>query len=110
MQKLKAWLEAQGVKLPRKQRKRKRVTRWSSAIASMLDDIEKLLAGNLPNEHVRKVLEIRLQAGQSAVKKVDRMLVMRCRDGRVRNNYRMYGRAHRALVRRRCPAAESETP
>ena len=40
---------------------------------------------------MRDVLEIRLQAAQSAASNIDRMLLTRCADGRVRNMYRMNG-------------------
>src|SRR4029077_7432379 len=63
--------------------------RWQDSLDS--DDIEKLLAGELPSSNVREVLEIRLQAAQSAASKIDRMLLTRCADGRVRNVYRMNG-------------------
>ena len=88
---LKTWVMAQGVELPRKLRKRKKDGEMVERDCLDADDIEKLLAGNLPNECVRRVLEIRLLAAQSAASKVDRMLVTRCADGRVRNNYKMYG-------------------
>jgi DNA polymerase len=88
---LKKWLKTQGVELPRKLRKRKADDEMVERDCLDADDIEKLLAGSLPNECVRKVLEVRLLAAQSAVSKVDRMLVTRCADGRVRNNYKMYG-------------------
>ena len=55
------------------------------------DDIEKLLAEDLPHPGVRAALEIRLQAAQSAASKIDRMLRTRCADGRVRNLYKIYG-------------------
>jgi DNA polymerase bacteriophage-type len=90
LQKLKTWLEAQGVKLPSKLRKVDD-DEFEERDSLGADDIEKLLAGDLPNESVRKVLEIRLLAAQSAAAKVNRMLVTRCADGRVRNIYRMYG-------------------
>ena len=89
LQKLKEWLEAQGLKLPRKPRKVDGELEWRDSLDG--DDIENLLAGELPNESVRRVLEIRLQAAQSAASKIDRMLVTRCADGRVRNIYRFYG-------------------
>ena len=77
------------MKLPRKPHKSKDGLQWKDSLDG--DDIEKLLAGELPNADVREVLKIRLQAAQSAASKVDRMLVTRCADGRVRNIYRMYG-------------------
>jgi DNA polymerase bacteriophage-type len=89
-QKLKAWLVAQGLKLPSKSKKNEdEELEWHDSLDA--EDIEKLLAGAPPNECVREVLEIRLKAAQSAVSKIDRMLVTRCADGRVRNLYRMYG-------------------
>jgi hypothetical protein len=72
-EKLKAWLTSQGVKLPRKLRKGELRTSLDA------DDIEKLLAGDLPNARVRAALEIRLQAAQSAASKIDRMLRTLCR-------------------------------
>ena len=45
-EKLKAWLASQGVKLPRKQRKGKSGLQWKASLEP--DDIEKLLAGDLP--------------------------------------------------------------
>jgi DNA polymerase len=84
-------LKTQGVDLPRKLRKRKKDDEMVESDCLDAEDIEKLLAGSLPNECVRRVLEIRLLGAQSAVSKVDRMLVTRCADGRVRNNYKMYG-------------------
>jgi hypothetical protein len=86
--KLKAWLVTQGVKLPRKPHKSKDGLQWKDGLDG--DDIENLLAGELPHARVRAVLEIRLQAAQSAASKIDRMLVTRCGDGRVRNVYRMH--------------------
>ena len=87
---LKAWLVSRGVKLPRKPHNfnGKGGMQWKDSLDS--DDIEKLLAEDLPAD-VREVLEIRLQAAQSAASKIDRMLVTRSADGRVRNVYRMYG-------------------
>ncbi len=84
-EKLKAWLTSQGVKLPRKLRKGELRTSLDA------DDIEKLLAGDLPNARVRAALEIRLQAAQSAASKIDRMLRTRCADGRVRGLFKYYG-------------------
>ena len=84
-EKLKAWLTSQGVKLPRKLRKGELRTSLDA------DDIEKLLAGALPNARVRAALEIRLQAAQSAASKIDRMLRTRCADGRVRGLFKFYG-------------------
>jgi DNA polymerase len=87
--KLKTWLVLQGVKLPRRPRKQKSGVQWEDCLEA--DDIEKLLAGDLPNARVRSALEIRLQAAQSAASKIDRMLRTRCADGRVRNLYKIYG-------------------
>jgi DNA polymerase len=84
-EKLKAWLESQGVKLPHKQRLGKPRPSLDA------DDIEKLLAEDLPHPGVRAALEIRLQAAQSAASKTGRMLRTRCADGRVRNLYKIYG-------------------
>lgn len=89
--KLKSWLKAQGVELPCKQRKHKGDDEPVESDALGADEIEMLLGGDLPNECVREVLNLRRLAGQSAVTKVDRMLLSRCNDGRVRNTYRMYG-------------------
>jgi DNA polymerase bacteriophage-type len=88
-EKLKAWLALQGVTLPRRLKKRKSGLQWETCLEA--DDIEKLLAEDLPHPGVRAALEIRLQAGQSAASKVNRMLRTRCADGRVRNLYRIYG-------------------
>jgi DNA polymerase len=84
--KLKAWLASQGVRLPEKRRSSK------PEPTDSLDatDIEMLLAGDLPPQ-ARTALEIRLQAAQSAASKIDRMLISRCADGRVRNLYKIYG-------------------
>jgi DNA polymerase len=84
-EKLKTWLKSQGIELPRKQRKGK------SKESLDADDIEQLLAGDLPNARVRAALEIRLQAAQSAASKIDRMLNTRCADGRVRGLFRFHG-------------------
>ena len=62
---------------------------WEDCLEA--EDIEKLLAEDLPHPGVRTALEIRLQAAQSAASKMDRMLRTRCADGRVRNLYRIYG-------------------
>jgi DNA polymerase bacteriophage-type len=88
-ERLKAWLKSQGVKLPRRLKKHKSGLQWEDCLDA--DDIEQLLAGDLPNAHVRAALEIRLQAAQSAASKIERMLKTRCADGRVRNLYRIYG-------------------
>ena len=87
--KLKEWLKAQGVELPLKPRSGQAGLQWQDSLDG--DDIEKLLAGELPSPDVRDVLEIRLQAAQSAASKINRMLSTRCADGRVRNVYRMNG-------------------
>jgi DNA polymerase len=86
-EKLKAWLTAQGVKLPQKQRKGK--TEPTSSLDA--DDIEMLLAGQNLTPNTRAPLEIRLQAAQSATTKIDRMLTSRCADGRVRGLFRFHG-------------------
>ena len=86
---LKTWLLLQGVKLPRRQKKHKSGLQWEDCLEA--DDIEKLLAEDLPHPGVRAALEIRLQAAQSAASKIDRMLQTRCADGRVRNLYRIHG-------------------
>src|SRR5262249_49246390 len=62
---------------------------WEDCLEA--DDIETLLAGDLPHPGVRSALEIRLQAAQSAASKIERMLKTRCADGRVRNLYKIYG-------------------
>jgi DNA polymerase bacteriophage-type len=87
---LKTWLVSRGIKLPRKPHKfdRQGGMQWKDSLDG--DDIEKLLAEDIPAD-VREALQIRLQAAQAAVSKIDRMLVTRCADGRVRNMYRMYG-------------------
>jgi DNA polymerase len=84
-EKLKVWLTSQGVDLPHKLRK--------GVLKPSLDadDIEKLLAEDLPHPGVRAALEIRLQAAQSAASKIGRMLQGRCADGRVRNLYKFHG-------------------
>jgi DNA polymerase len=84
-EKLKAWLASQGVKLPHKVRKGELRTSLDA------DDIEKLLAEDLPHPGVRAALEIRQQAAQSAASKIDRMLKTRCADGRVRGLFRFHG-------------------
>ena len=86
---LKTWLMLQGVKLPRRPKKHKSGLQWEDCLEA--DDIEKLLAEDLPHPSVRAALEIRLQAAQSAASKIDRMLQTRCADGRVRNLYKIYG-------------------
>ena len=101
-EKLKAWLTSQGVKLPRKLRKGELRTSLDA------DDIEKLLAGDLPNARVRAALEIRLQAAQSAASKIDRMLRTRCADGRVRE-VQILRRHHWKMVRCWFSATKSET-
>jgi DNA polymerase bacteriophage-type len=88
-EKLKEWLKLQGVELPRKQRKGKSGLAWKDSLDA--DDIEKLLAGDLPNAQVRAALQIRLQAAQSAASKIDRMLKTRSPDGRVRGLFRFHG-------------------
>jgi DNA polymerase len=87
VKKLKEWLERQGIRLPR------RLAKQTGGLEGCLEteDIEKLLAGNLPNERVRAVLEIRLHAAQSAASKIDRMLRSRSSDGRVRDIFRFCG-------------------
>jgi DNA polymerase len=85
IEKLKAWLASQGVKLRRK------LSKGELKISLDGEDIERLLAGDLPNARVRAALEVRLQASQSAASKIDRMLNTRCADGRVRNMYKIYG-------------------
>jgi DNA polymerase bacteriophage-type len=86
-EKLKVWLASQGVEIPQKQRK------GTLEPTDSLDagDIEKLLHGELPNAQVRAALRIRVQAAQSAANKIDRMLISRCADGRVRGLFRFYG-------------------
>lgn len=88
-EKLKAWLKQEGVKLPRRPKKLKAGLRWEDCLEA--EDIQKLLLEDLPHPGIRAVLEIRLQAAQSAASKVSRMLQTRCADGRVRNLYRIYG-------------------
>jgi DNA polymerase len=88
-EKLKTWLALQGVNLPRRPKKKKSGLQWETCLEA--EDIERLLAGDLPHPGVRTALEIRLQAAQSAASKVNRMLKTRCADGRVRNLYRIYG-------------------
>jgi len=88
-EKLKAWLLLQGVKLPRRLKKQKAGMQEKDCLDA--NDIEKLLAEDLPRPSVRAALEIRLQAAQSAASKIDRMLRTRCADGRVRGLFRFYG-------------------
>jgi DNA polymerase len=90
-EKLKAWLLLQGVKLPRRLKKQKSGMQEKDCLDA--NDIEKLLAEDLPRPSVRAALEIRLQAAQSAASKIDRMLRTRCADGRVRGLFRFYGAA-----------------
>jgi DNA polymerase len=89
VKKLKEWLEREGVSLPRRLTKQT----GNSGLEGCLEteDIEKLLAGDLPNERVRTVLAIRLHAAQSAASKIDRMLRSRSSDGRVRDIFRFCG-------------------
>ena len=47
------------------------------------DELERLLAGELPDD-VRRVLEIRQEASLASVKKIDALLQGMCADGRVR--------------------------
>ena len=54
-------------------------------------DVERLLATELP-EHVRRVLEIRQQAGKSSTAKYEQLL-SRSKSGRMRGNLRYYGAA-----------------
>ena len=54
-------------------------------------DVERLLAIELP-EHVRRVLEIRQQAGKSSTAKYEQLL-SRSQSGRMRGNLRYYGAA-----------------
>jgi DNA polymerase len=84
---LKEWLEREGGSLPR--RRKKQTGKLEACLEA--EDIEKLLAGDLPNERVRTVLEIRLDAAQSAASKIDRMLRSRSTDGRVRDIFRFCG-------------------
>jgi DNA polymerase bacteriophage-type len=77
------------VKLPRRAHNGPLGLQWKDSLDG--DDIEELLAGELPSSDLRDVLEIRMQAAQPAASKIDRMLVTRCADGRVRNMYRMNG-------------------
>ena len=89
-EKLKVWVASQGVELPRQPAKAEVGVAVGGPV-SMPDDIEQLLAGDLPHPGVRSALEIRLQAAQSAASKIDRMLRTRCADGRVRGLFRFHG-------------------
>jgi DNA polymerase len=86
---IKTWLKQQGVELPRRPKKKKSGLVWETCLEA--GDIEKLLEGELPDARARRVLEIRLQAAQSAASKIDRMLLTRSADGRVRGLFRFYG-------------------
>ena len=104
---LKTWLMLQGVKLPRRPKKHKSGLQWEDCLEA--DDIEKLLAEDLPHPSVRAALEIRLQAAQSAASKIDRMLQDPLR-GRARAQHLQDLRCcHRTMVRRGLSAAEPET-
>jgi hypothetical protein len=87
--KLKAWLTGQGVALPRRPKALKGGLKYEDCLEA--EDIQKLLAGNPPSAEARAALELRLQAAQSAASKVDRMLLTRCADDRVRGLFRFYG-------------------
>jgi DNA polymerase len=87
--KLKAWLTSQGVALPRRPKALKGGLKYEDCLEA--EDIQKLLAGSLPSAEARAALELRLQAAQSAASKVDRMLLTRCADDRVRGLFRFYG-------------------
>jgi DNA polymerase len=52
--------------------------------------IEDLLDGELPAQ-ARRVLEIRLLAGKSSVKKLEKFKLQACRDGRARGNLQYHG-------------------
>ena len=54
-EKLKVWAASQGVELPRKQRKGKSGLQWKASLDA--SDIERLLAGDLPNARVRSALK-----------------------------------------------------
>src|SRR5262249_31984118 len=86
--KLKAWLTGQGVALPRRPKVLKDGLKDEDCLEA--EDIQKLLAGSLPSAAARAALELRLQAAQSAASKVDRMLLTRCADDRVRGLFRLY--------------------
>ena len=87
--KLKAWLTSQGVALPRRPKVLKGGLKYEDCLEA--EDIQKLLAGSLPNAEARAALGLRLQAAQSAASKVDRMLLTRCADDCVRGLFRFYG-------------------
>lgn len=55
------------------------------------NDVERLLAGKLPDGPARRALEIRLEAGKSSVKKIDAMLRRISPDGRVRGMLSYWG-------------------
>ena len=96
-----------GVKLPRRPKKQKSGLQWETCLEA--DDIEKLLAEDLPHPGVRTALEIRLQAAQSAASKIDRMLRDPLR-GRARAQpLQDLRRRHRTMVRRGLSTAEPET-
>lgn len=72
---LKAWLGTQGI----------------SASALDKEDVEDLLEDEELPEHIRNVLEIRLEAAKTSVSKIKAMLTRVCADGRIRGLYLHHG-------------------
>lgn len=54
------------------------------------DIITDLLVLDIPDD-CRRALEIRQEAAKTSVAKIDKMLMMRCKDGRMRGNLQFYG-------------------
>lgn len=54
------------------------------------DQLEELLALDLPS-HCRRALEIRREGAKTSTAKIDKMLKMRCADGRMRGNLQYHG-------------------
>ena len=55
------------------------------------DTVVDLLAGDLPGDQARRVLQIRQELGKSSTKKYDAMARATCDDGRIRGTLQFYG-------------------
>lgn len=55
------------------------------------DTVKALLAGDLTNSNIRRVLEIRQELSKTSVKKYDTMKDVVCADGRIRGLFQFYG-------------------
>lgn len=55
------------------------------------DTVTDLLAGDLPSDQARRVLEIRQELGRTSTKKYDAMARATCDDGRIRGTLQFYG-------------------